>query len=116
MLTDFLTQSCTISRQSSVNTDGIIKKSTTAVYTYIPCYSYSYNGTLPNTDIAQDTSREGKVVIVEPDKTDIQQGDILELSDVNIGSLGKYQIVMNPKPNYLIDGTLDSIQLVVQQC
>jgi len=115
MLNDFLTQTCNITRKTTTNTDWIIKATISTIYSGILCYSYQYRGSLENTELAQNTSKELKKVIIEPDKVSVRQWDILELIDWNIWNLWKYEILLNPKWNYLIDWTLDSIELIIRQ-
>ena len=115
MLENFLDQTCNITRKETSNIDGIIKTTKTEVYSGISCYSYNYKWTLEDTEIALNTSKEVKKVLIEPDKVNIKQWDILELIDTFYWNFWKYEILLNPKPNYLISGDIDSIELLIRQ-
>ena len=115
MLDTFLTQTCTITRKTTTNVDWIVKPLITTIYSNIKCYTYNYNWSLDNTEIAQNTSLETKKAIIQPNKVNVKQWDIIEIIDPFMLNFGQFQILLNPKPNYLIDWTLDSIELILKQ-
>jgi hypothetical protein len=96
MLSDFLNETCTITRETTTNDNGIVKRGNETVYSNIPCYSYAYRGNLPATNLSQNTSTELRKCIIEPNKILVKRGDF-----VTLGS--KYQVILDPKANYLID-------------
>lgn len=110
MLSDFLKNTCNITRKIASNTNWLVSKTTQTIYTWIKCQIYQVSWNLPLTDISQNTPNNSWKIILEPDKVNVKLWDIIEILDTRFWTIGKYQIVKPPKMNEFISWE-DSIQL-----
>lgn len=113
MLSQFLNHKATITRKSLVNTDWIEKEINTTVYLNIPCHIYRPSGRLDDTNVSVNTKLDSLKVMVEWTRTNIKISDYIEITDPDLWMVGKYQVIIPPKANRLINGVLDSIELLV---
>ena len=112
-LIDFLNNTCNIKQTSITNNNWIQSKSTTSIYTWIPCHIYSAWWVISDTDVSVNTHKNEWAVILQPDKTNVKAGQIIEITDPDLGVLGTYQIT-SIKMNRLINWSNDSLQLYIK--
>lgn len=113
-LIDFLKNTATITRQESINDNWIVKKTTTTIYTNIPCYIYNSTAKLDETNLSENTQLWNIKMLVEANKTNIKKGDLVLVNDPDLWTIWNYQInfvKMNRLNNWndSIELTLSSI-------
>lgn len=114
MLEDFLNQTCSITSKTISVVWWEETTTFTPVYTSIPCYYYQQSQTLKVTDEALNTDVSDYRVIIEASRVNVRKDMIIEISDPNIWNIWKYLIEW-VKVNYLIDWSIDSIQLIIKK-
>jgi len=114
MLTQFLNQTCNIVSITKTISWWEEVKTETAVYTSIHCYYYASKQTLDETWLANNTDLSWYKVMLEASKTLVRQEMIIEITDPDLWSIGKF-IITWVKVNRLINGTKDSIELNIKK-
>ena len=85
-----------------------------AVYTWIKCHYYKFNQwNLNKTDESLETDESYYKVMIEPNKTNVASWMKLTLIDSDLWTIGKY-LIEEVKINRLIDGSNDSIELIIK--
>lgn len=114
MLSDFLDNSATITRDVINNNNGLETITETTIYTNIDCHIYSLGGSLNQNTLSVNTDNNNWRMIIEWDKTSVKIWDKIEITDPSLWNIGEYQITTHPKANRLINGTMDSIQFNIK--
>lgn len=92
MLQTFLNNTCNIIEKSQVKVWWEVTITENTIYTWITCHFYNTTANYTDTWISINTKLNKIKAIIEPDKTSVKIGNILELFDSNLWNLGKYEI------------------------
>lgn len=82
---------CTIVREVEDTTGSEESYTESTIYDAIKCYILKVN----NRDFSQDLAHEtdnGKMLLKIGKKPNVEKGDLLDLNDKDLGSMGRYRI------------------------
>lgn len=115
MPTSFIDKKCNTRRPTITKSRGSELATDVVVYSDLACDFWVNSGSkdgYKGNNHTQNADKEAYEVIFKPWNTDINKGDIIELIDTNLESIGKF-VVFTVQAQYLPGGKLDSFYLFV---